>query len=147
VARLPQAETVFILGRAADRVHSLAELRGFRIGIGPEGSGTARLARKLLDTRDLAGLGLTVEHHRLVEQLSLLQSGALDLGVLVMDEDAVMIEDALRNRGLAILDMPRLRPSRGGFPASVSAASQRVSTTRSGCSRRRTRRRSRSTRS
>lgn len=80
---------------------------GFRIGIGPEGSGTARLARQLLESRDLASLGLRLTHHLLDEQLSLLQRGALDLGVLVMDEDAVMVENAVRDRGLAILSFPQ----------------------------------------
>ena len=99
VARLPRSESVFFLGRDADRVRALTDLRGLRIGIGPEGSGTALLARKILDSRDLAGLGLGLTHHPLDEQLSLLQTGGLDLGMLVMDEDALMVEDAVRNRG------------------------------------------------
>jgi hypothetical protein len=107
VARLPRSESVFFLGRDADRIHALTDVQGFRIGIGPEGSGTARLARNLLESRDLASLGLTLTHHPLDEQLSLLQSGALDLGVFVMDEDALMIENAVRDRGLAILSFPR----------------------------------------
>jgi TRAP-type uncharacterized transport system substrate-binding protein len=107
VARLPRSESVFFLGRDADRIRTLTDLRGFRIGIGPEGSGTARLARQLLESRDLASLGLRLTHHHLDEQLSLLQGGTLDLGVLVMDEDAVMVEKAVRDRGLAILSFPQ----------------------------------------
>ena len=80
---------------------------GFRIGIGPEGSGTARLARDLLKARDLASLDLKLTHHPLDQQLSLLQTGELDLGVLVMDEDAAMVENAVRDRGLAILSFPQ----------------------------------------
>jgi TRAP-type uncharacterized transport system substrate-binding protein len=106
VARLPQSESVFFLGRDADRIRILADLRGLRIGIGPEGSGTARLARQVLESRDLAGLGIRLTHHDLDEQLSLLQRGDLDLGVLVMDQDASMIENAVRDRGLAILNFP-----------------------------------------
>ena len=107
VARLPRSESVFFLGRNADRIRALTDLRGFQIGIGPEGSGTARLARGLLEGRDLASLGLKLTHHPLDEQLSLLQSGALDLGVLVMDENAVMVENAVRDRGLAIFSLPQ----------------------------------------
>ena len=107
VARLPRSESVFFLGRNADQIRALTDLRGFRIGIGPEGSGTARLARGLLEGRDLASLGLKLTHHLLDEQLSLLQSGALDLGVLVMDEDALMVENAVRDRGLAIFSLPQ----------------------------------------
>jgi hypothetical protein len=37
----------------------------------------------------------------------LLERGDLDLGVLVMDEDAMMVEQALRDRGLEILSLPQ----------------------------------------
>jgi hypothetical protein len=107
VARLPQSESVFFLGRDADRIRALTDLRGFRVGIGPEGSGTAHLARKLLEARDLASLDLKLTHHPLDQQLSLLQSGELDLGMFVMDEDARMMENAVRDRGLAILSFPQ----------------------------------------
>ncbi len=105
VARLPRPESVIILGRDADRLRTLSDLRGLRVGIGPEGSGTARLARDLLRNRDLEGLGLRITNHRLDEQLSLLERGELDLGVLVMDESAPMVENAVRDRGLAILNV------------------------------------------
>jgi TRAP-type uncharacterized transport system substrate-binding protein len=107
VARLPRSESVFFLGRDADRIRALTDLRGLRIGIGPEGSGTAHLARELLEGRDLGSLGLKLTHHPLDEQLSLLQNGDLDLGVLVMDENAVMVENAVRDRGLAIFGLPQ----------------------------------------
>jgi hypothetical protein len=107
VARPPRAESVFFLGRDADRIRALTDLQGLHVGIGPEGSGTALLARKILDSRYLASLGLKLTHHPLDEQLSLLQAGGLDLGVLVMDEDALMVEDAVRNRGLAIPGLPQ----------------------------------------
>jgi TRAP-type uncharacterized transport system substrate-binding protein len=107
VARLPRAESVLFLGRHADGIRALADLRGLRVGIGPEGSGTALLARTILESRDLAGLGLQLTNHPLDEQLSLLQTGGLDLGVLVMDEDALMVEHAVRERGLGILSLPQ----------------------------------------
>ncbi len=60
VARLPRSESVFFLGRYADRIRVLADLSGLRVGIGPEGSGTAVLARTILGSRDLESLGLTL---------------------------------------------------------------------------------------
>jgi TRAP-type uncharacterized transport system substrate-binding protein len=106
VARLPRSETLFVLGREADRLRTLNDLRGLRLGIGPVGSGTAMLARMILQSRDLASLGLTVVNLPFDEQLARLQDGTLDLGVLVMDEDARMIEHAVRDRGLAIMSLP-----------------------------------------
>lgn len=106
VARLPRSESVFFLGRRADGIRTLSELRGFRIGIGPEGSGTALLSRQILESAFMKGLGLTLTTHAFDEQFSLLETGALDLGVLVMDEDAAMMENVVRDRGLAILSLP-----------------------------------------
>jgi TRAP-type uncharacterized transport system substrate-binding protein len=107
LARLPRAESVFFLGREADRMHGLKDFQGLRVGVGPTGSGTNRFARTILQSEDLVSLRLTLTNHPLDEQLSLLQSGDLDLGVLVMDEDAPMVMDAVRNRGLAILSLPQ----------------------------------------
>jgi TRAP-type uncharacterized transport system substrate-binding protein len=107
VARLPKPETVFFLGRDADRIRNLADLRGLRIGIGPEDSGTAEVGKVFLADRDVVGLGLHASHHPLDEQLSLLERGALDLGVFVIDEDAHLIENAIRDRGLAIVSFPQ----------------------------------------
>lgn len=110
VARLPRSESVFFLGRDADRIHGLADLRGLKIGIGPDGSGTALLARNILQNGlqngDPAGLGVVMVNVPLDAQLSQLERGQLDLGVVVMDEDAVMIQRAVRERGLAIMSFP-----------------------------------------
>jgi hypothetical protein len=40
------------------------------------------------------------------DELSQLESGQLDLGVVVMDGDALMIQHAVRDRGLAIMSFP-----------------------------------------
>ena len=106
VARLPRPESVFILGRHADAIRSLTDLRGLRIGIGPEGSGTALVARRIFESRDLAGLGVTLVNLPLDAQVSALQFGSLDLGVIVMDEDAPIIDRAVRERGLQIMSLP-----------------------------------------
>ena len=41
LGRLPQPESLLLLGRNGQNIHSLADLRGMSVGIGPEGSGTA----------------------------------------------------------------------------------------------------------
>ncbi len=116
VARLPRPETIFFLGRDADRIRSLADLRGLRIGIGPEESGTALVAKTFLGDRDVAGLGLRPTHHSLDEQLSLLERGELDLGVFVIDEDAPLLDAAIRDRGLAIVSFPQAEAMARRYP-------------------------------
>jgi DNA-binding transcriptional LysR family regulator len=105
VARLPRSESVFFLGRDADRIRTLTDLRGLRIGAGPQ-AGTALLAQKILQSRDLSPLNLKLTHLPLDVQIMQLQDGRLDLGVFVMDEDAHLIDHAVRDGGLAIMNLP-----------------------------------------
>lgn len=107
LGRLWKAETVFFLGRDVDKVEGFRGLKGKTIGIGPEGSGTARIARQILGARDFSGLNVTLKPYPLAEQLDLLEKGALDFGVFVIDEDATLIDEAIRKRGLQIVNFPR----------------------------------------
>jgi hypothetical protein len=106
LGRLPRAESLFLLGRSADAMGSFASLAHLRIGIGPVGSGTADVARKVLESRDFQGLGLVLSNHAVAEELDLAQKGELDLAALVIDEDADLVERAVRDRGLAIVGFP-----------------------------------------
>jgi len=103
VGRLPIDESLVVLGRDADRIKSLADLRGKRVGIGPTGSGTEHVARQVL--AQLGDLGIQVSNQPLHEQLAMLERGDLDLGMMVIDPDAQLVIDAVRGRGLQILDI------------------------------------------
>jgi hypothetical protein len=104
--RLAKAESIFFLGKDADKITEFAQLAHLRIGAGPEGSGTARVVDQIFSTPDLAGLGVVISHHGNAEQLALAEKGALDLAVFVMDEDAAFIAAAVRDRGLQIAGFP-----------------------------------------
>ena len=104
VGRLPAAESLVFLGPKADRMKALTDLRGMRIGIGPIGSGTEHVARQVL--APLAELDLILSTEGVDEQLVKLERGDLDLGVMVIDEDAQLLAEAVRDRGLQILSLP-----------------------------------------
>ena len=106
IARLPKAESLFLLGRRADSITDFAQLRGLRIGVGPEGSGTARVMEQILASRDFKGVGATISFHPFAEQIDLAEKGALDLAAFVMDEDAALIQTAVRDRGLQVVGFP-----------------------------------------
>jgi hypothetical protein len=104
IGRLRQAESLVFLGAMADRIKALTELRGMRISIGPIGSGTEHAARRVL--APLAELDLVLSTQDIDEQLVKLERGELDLGAMVINEDAQLLGDAVRNRGLQILSLP-----------------------------------------
>jgi TRAP-type uncharacterized transport system substrate-binding protein len=105
IGRLTRPESLVVLGRAADRITSPQELQGLRVGIGPVGSGTEFLVRRLL--APLATLRLQLSTQPIDEQIQKLERGELDLGAMVIDEDATQLREALRDGKLQILAIPR----------------------------------------
>ena len=103
IARLPIPESLVILGPNADRIRSLADLRGMRVGIGPVGSGTAFLARQVVG--QLAGLDIELRNQPLIEQLAMLERGDLDLVAMVIEPDAQLVVHVVRERNLQIADI------------------------------------------
>lgn len=103
IGRLPKAEHFVVLARNAERIRSVSDLRGMRVGIGPVGSGTAHVAKQVI--AQLAELDLRVSHHPLHEQLALLESGELDVAAMVIDRDAQLMMQAVRDRKLGIVDI------------------------------------------
>jgi uncharacterized protein len=108
IGRLPRGETMFVIGRDAARLTKFAELKGMKIGLGPKGSGTDYLGRSVFEAADLAPAGLVLSNHELGQQLELLTSGALDLGVFVLDEDAALINTAIRERKMQLISLDQL---------------------------------------
>lgn len=108
IARLPRSESVFLLGRRADAITEFSHLSGLRIGIGPAGSGTAQIGTEVLASPDLAPLGLKLSHHPIVEQLELATKGELDLALVVLDEDAPLLQQAVRDRALQIVGLAHI---------------------------------------
>lgn len=104
LGRLPQPESLIILGRKLERVRVPLDLAGMRIGIGPVGSGSEQLMRRLL--AELSELRLVVSTQPIDQQLDMLVRGELDLGAMVIDEGAALVRDAVVVRKLQILDMP-----------------------------------------
>jgi TRAP-type uncharacterized transport system substrate-binding protein len=103
IGRLPRPESLVILGRKADDIRTVTDLRGKRIGIGPTGSGTAYVARQVL--AELTGLDIQASTHPLDEQLTMVQTGELDLAAMVIDADAKLVNDSVRDHNLQIVDV------------------------------------------
>ena len=104
LGRLPQPESLIILGRNLDRVRVPLDLAGMRIGIGPVGSGSEQLMRRLL--AQVSELQLIVSTPTIDQQLDMLVRGELELGAMVIEEGATLLRDAAITRKLQILDVP-----------------------------------------
>jgi hypothetical protein len=103
LGRLPEPESLLLLGRTGRGFGNVADLRGATIGIGPDGSGTAYLMKQLFADADLRGLDLRLSHHELSEQARLVAEGKLDLAAFVMQENAEFLGDVIRRHGLDIV--------------------------------------------
>ncbi len=116
LGRLRKAESVFFLGKGASRFTALTDLAGLEIAIGPEQSGTARLARALFGKAELAALGVVLRPMPMQEQLESLAAGQLALGMVVVDEDAPLIREAVLVHGLELAPLRRLDVLARRFP-------------------------------
>jgi len=105
IGRLTRPESLVILGKNVDRIVAPRELQGLRLGIGPPGSGTEALMRRLL--APLSGLQLQISTQPTDEQIYRLERGELDLGAMVVEQDADQLKEAVRRRGLQIFGLPR----------------------------------------
>jgi len=108
VGRLRKSESLFLLGRDADGIARVEDIAGKRIGIGPEGSGTAALMRTVFGAAWLADLKLELVPMDLADGLAAAQRGELDLAAMVIDEDAALVTEAVRDRGLQIATFDHL---------------------------------------
>src|SRR5262247_787283 len=88
LGRLPEPESLLLLGRPGNAFHTFADLRGASIGVGPQGSGTAYIMHRLFQESDLRGLDIKLSYHELTEQTRLVAQGELDLAAIVMQENA-----------------------------------------------------------
>jgi len=104
IGRLPRPESLLILGRNVERIRAPADLNGLRIGIGPVGSGTEDLMRRVLALFE--GVGLVASTLPIDQQLDMVERGELDLAAMVLDDEGKLLANAVTQRHLEILQLP-----------------------------------------
>ena len=108
IGRLPRRETVFVIGKDAEKLTKFSELQGKKLGVGPANSGADYLGRSIFGSDEMKPLALQLSNHELAEQIDLLASGGIDLGVFVMDDNAQLMKQAIRDRGLQLASLEQL---------------------------------------
>ena len=129
LGRLPQPVSLLLLARRGRAIASFADLRGASVGIGPEGSGTGFLMQHLLENSDLKELGLSRRIMDFEAQAALVQANQLDLAAFVMNENAELIRNLVRNTTSRSYRRPESTASRRGTAGCTSARFQPVTTT------------------
>ena len=108
LGRLPEPESLLLLGRQDRKFLTFADLQGKSIGIGAEGSGTAYLLRQLFEDPDLRELAVRLSYYELAEQARLVGQGGLDLAAFVMEPEAELLRSIIHKDDLDIVSFTDL---------------------------------------
>ncbi len=100
-------EPVWVLVRADVQANSLAELRGRRIAIGPEGSGTRVLARQLLAANEIDGPSTTFVDLTGPDARAALERGEIDAAVFVVAEPSAGMIGLIGSGAVRLLPFPQ----------------------------------------
>jgi TRAP-type uncharacterized transport system substrate-binding protein len=103
LGRLPQPESLLLFARRGRAINTFNDLKSASVGIGPDGSGTDRLMRQLLENSDLKDLNLRPSNHELETQAKLVRDGQLDIAAFVMNENAELIRTLINQDDLEIV--------------------------------------------
>jgi hypothetical protein len=122
LARLPAKHSIFFLGRRADEITSLQDLRSKRIGIGPQNSETARVMKDIFGAQGMKEFDFTLQHHSVAEQMSYLRRGDLEVGVFMASQNSTYIKEAMttyRLKMASLREVPALAQRIGRFREGV----------------------------
>lgn len=133
-------EPLWVFYRAPQPIDMLHQLKGLRVGIGPEGSGTRYLALSLLTTSGVQRDALTLSPLTGKSAANALKSGDLDAVFLAMAPESPVIQDLVRDPSIRLMNfaqaeaytryLPYLRRivlPRGAFDLSRDIPGQDVS--------------------
>ncbi|MEO1280202.1 MAG: TAXI family TRAP transporter solute-binding subunit [Pseudomonadota bacterium] len=100
-------EPLWIFYRGEETFESLTALRGKRLAIGAEGSGTRILSEALLEPNEIDATNTDLQPIGGQAAAEALKSGTVDAIFLVLSPKAPLIEELLRTQGLQLLSLRR----------------------------------------
>jgi uncharacterized protein len=98
-------EPVWIFYRGPAKIDHITQLKGKRILIGPEGSGTSSLAKKLLEANGITAQNSTLIAMELPAYVEALAGSNADAGFLVLGAEARTVQRLLRLSGVSLMSM------------------------------------------
>ena len=109
-------EPLWIFHRIPGPVSDLEDLKGKRIAIGPEGSGTRKLALDLLKAVSVDGSNSTLLPLGSTAAQSALESGEADAAFFTLAPESPLVQQLLTNEALKILSLRRAEAYTRRFP-------------------------------
>jgi TRAP transporter TAXI family solute receptor len=96
-------EPLWVFYRSADTIDRLTQLRGKRIAVGPEGSGTRPLALAMLKINELDGSNVTLAPLGGDAAVKALEASEVDAVFLALAPEAPMVQKLLRNLDVKLM--------------------------------------------
>ncbi len=109
-------EPVWVVVRRGLRIRRLADLKGRRIAIGTEGSGTRVLARQLLLANEIDANDATLLEVGTGASLAGLEAGTIDAAFIVIAEPSQPMVDVLERKKVRLLSFDQADAYRMKFP-------------------------------
>jgi TRAP transporter TAXI family solute receptor len=109
-------EPLWVFSRAAPGPTDLRDLRGRRLAVGPDGSGTRAVALTLLAANGITGATARLLPLTGMDAVEALRGGAVDTVFLVAGPGSPAVTEMQRTPGVALLDFPRADAYAHHFP-------------------------------
>lgn len=109
-------EPLWIFYRGTEKVERLHQLKGKRIAIGPEGSGTRVLALRLLKASQIDDTASTLMPLAGMEAAEALRSGAIDAAFLAVAPEAPVIQALIRDPEARLMNLQHAEAYTRLFP-------------------------------
>jgi TRAP-type uncharacterized transport system substrate-binding protein len=109
-------EPLWVFSRRAPGPSDLRGLRGRRLAVGPEGSGTRAVALTLLAANGVTGATARLLPITGTDAVRALRRGEVDTVFLIASPESAMVKDMLLTPGLVLLDFPRADAYTRRFP-------------------------------
>ncbi|HSB82190.1 MAG TPA: TAXI family TRAP transporter solute-binding subunit [Candidatus Methylomirabilis sp.] len=100
-------EPLWVFTRASLGAEDMNGLRGRRLAVGPEGSGTRAIAELLLDANGIAADPTLLLPLAGLEAAQALQAGSVDAAFFVASPQSAILREAIRLQGVALMSFQR----------------------------------------
>ncbi len=109
-------EPLWVFYRGDEQIDRLHQLKGKRIAVGPEGSGTRQLAMALLGPNEISAQSATLSPSTGMEAADALEAGSLDAVFLALAPQAAVVQKLMRSKNVRLMSLAQAEAYTRLFP-------------------------------